>query len=389
MDNKKKGLPVFVGVACVWMGTHFGPGVASGTQVNSFYTQYGLFGVVCSILAMCLLGYALYCSMEFSRLYKTYDYKAWGSTLTGIQWIGVLYDISFIVTIFTALGGSLNAVGSLFSKLLGLNYWVGVLAVVICTMLLCAFGSELVRRSSSYMMFVVLGILALIIIIVLLFGEADFSGSVANAAANLPNSGSLLTAAWNAVLYASFQATVVGNISSVADGLTKRSESKKAAITGIAGNAIMLVVLSLLLFSYTNVSGFESGSIIKEALPIYAILDRMHFQWLTVLYVATVFVAVLSTAVGFSFGGLSRFSKIYNKTGTKSTMKNMIFIGALLLMCCFASIFGILKLVSTGYRILGYINLPIFILTAIIIGRRKISKAYLKEHHVEAPGVDE
>ncbi len=40
-----------------------------------------------------------------------------------------------------------------------------------------------------------------------------------------------------------------------------------------------------------------------------------------------------------------------------------------------AAIFGILKLVSTGYRILGYINLPIFILTAIIIGRRKISKA--------------
>ena len=43
MENtKKKGLPVFIGVASVWMGTHFGPGVASGTQLNQYYVNYGL-----------------------------------------------------------------------------------------------------------------------------------------------------------------------------------------------------------------------------------------------------------------------------------------------------------------------------------------------------------
>ena len=65
-SKAKKGLPVFIGVAAVWMGTHFGPGVASGTQLNQYYVRFGLPGIFVTIIAMGFLGYALYCSMEFS-----------------------------------------------------------------------------------------------------------------------------------------------------------------------------------------------------------------------------------------------------------------------------------------------------------------------------------
>ena len=71
-SKAKKGLPVFIGVAAVWMGTHFGPGVASGTQLNQYYVRFGLPGIFVTIIAMGFLGYALYCSMEFSRIYKAY-----------------------------------------------------------------------------------------------------------------------------------------------------------------------------------------------------------------------------------------------------------------------------------------------------------------------------
>ena len=113
MENtKKKGLPVFIGVASVWMGTHFGPGVASGTQLNQYYVQYGLPGILVTIVAMGFLAYALYCSMEFSRIYKAYDYQSWVEKLFNMKWVVILFDISFIVTIVTALGGSINAVAT-------------------------------------------------------------------------------------------------------------------------------------------------------------------------------------------------------------------------------------------------------------------------------------
>ena len=48
-----------------------------------------------------------------------------------------------------------------------------------------------------------------------------------------------------------------------------------------------------------------------------------------------------------------------------------------------------MKLVSTGYTILGYLNLPLLIFPAIVLANRKIRKPYLEEHRISAPGIDE
>ena len=63
--------------------------------------------------------------------------------------------------------------------------------------------------------------------------------------------------------------------------------------------------------------------------------------------------------------------------------------GLSLLLCALASKLGIVKLVSTGYTILGYLNLPLLIFPAIVLANRKIRKPYLEEHRISAPGIDE
>jgi len=387
MDNQskvKKGLPAFIGVAAVWMGTHFGPGVASGTQLDVYYVKFGIPGICMTVFAMALLACALYCSMEFSRIYKTYDYQSWVEKLFGWKWFVILFDISFLVTIITALGGSLNAVATLLNNFTGLNYWLGVLIVIACAMLLCAYGADLVRKASSYMMFVVVGILIVIMILVATNGDGDMAGSIANQKVNLPDV-SWGKALWSAIIYACFQATVVANIASVADGLEDRKASKKAAITGFIANSLLLIVLCLTIFSYTNVY-----KVTDEALPFYSILQRLGMNWLTGIYILVVFIAVLSTVVGFAFAGVARFSKYYRskKADAKHSLRDAIFVGVMLLVCAAASKFGIVKLVSTGYKILGYLNLPIIVLPALFIGGKKISKKYLKEHNIDASGVD-
>lgn len=385
-SKAKKGMPVFIGVAAVWMGTHFGPGVASGTQLNQYYVMFGLPGIFVTVIAMAFLGYALYCSMEFSRLYHAYDYQSWVEKLFGNKYVVILFDISFLVTILTAASGSMNAVAVLLESNFGVNYWIGVAIIIVCTMLLCAFGARLVRAASSYMMFIVVGILLVIMILLAMNGDGDLSGSIANQAQNLPaaGSGSWLSAIWSAIIYGSFQATIVANIASVAGDLTSRRESKKAAITGFLANAILLIVLCTMLFSYTNVY-----AITDEALPFFSLLQRLGYESVTVIYIVIVFIAVLSTVVGFAFAGVARFSKYYQpKSGKKSALRDAIFVGIMLIACAVASQIGIVTLVSTGYKILGYLNLPIIVLPAIILGGHKISKKYLKSHNIDAPGVD-
>ena len=385
-SKAKKGLPVFIGVAAVWMGTHFGPGVASGTQLNQYYVRFGLPGIFVTIIAMGFLGYALYCSMEFSRIYKAYDYQSWVVKLFGNKYVVILFDISFLVTILTAASGSMNAVAVLLESNFGVNYWIGVAIIIVCAMLLCAFGARLVRAASSYMMFIVVGILLVIMILLAMNGDGDLSGSIANQAQNLPaaGSGSWLSAIWSAIIYGSFQATIVANIASVAGDLTSRRESKKAAITGFLANTILLIVLCTMLFCYTNVY-----AITDEALPFYSLLQRLGYESVTVIYIVIVFIAVLSTVVGFAFAGVARFSKYYQpKSGKKSALRDAIFVGIMLIACAVASQIGIVTLVSTGYKILGYLNLPIIVLPAIILGGHKISKKYLRKNKIDAPGVD-
>ena len=387
MENtKKKGLPVFIGVASVWMGTHFGPGVASGTQLNQYYVNYGLPGIIMTIVAMGILGFALYCSMEFSRIYKAYDYESWVTKLFNNKYVVILFDISFLVTILTAAGGSINAVATLLQNFWGVNYWIGVGIVIVCAMLLCAFGARLVRAASSYMMFIVIGILLVIMILLAVNGDGDLSGSIANQATNLKSAGSgdWLAAIWSAIIYGSFQATIVANIASVAEDIPNRRESKKAAVTGFLANTILLIVLCMMLFSYTNVYDITS-----EDLPFYSLLQRLGYDWLTVVYIIIVFIAVLSTVVGFAFAGVARFSKYYQpKEGKKSSLRDAIFVGVMLIACALVSKLGIMVLVSKGYTILGYLNLPIIVLPAIIIGGHKISKKYLKKKNIADPGVD-
>lgn len=390
MENtKKKGLPVFIGVASVWMGTHFGPGVASGTQLNQYYVGFGLPGIVMTLVAMALLGFALYCSMEFSRIYHAYDYESWVTKLFGNKYVVILFDISFFVTIISAAGGSLNAIATLLQDFWGINYWVGVGIVIVVSMLLCAFGAELVRKSSAYMMFVVVGVLLLIMALVIAAGDADLKGAVENQAANLGadmSASNWLKALWQAIIYGSFQATIVANIASVADTLPDRRESRRSAITGYIANTGLLLILCMMLFSFTNVY-----KVTEEALPFYSILARLNMGWLTTVYIIVVFIAVISTVVGFAFAGVARFGKYYRPQGKKQLahpVRDAAFVLVLLAACAAISQVGIMNLVKYGYSLLGYINLFVIILPALILGGRKISKKYLKEHNIDAPGID-
>lgn len=389
-STKKKGLPVFIGVASVWMGTHFGPGVASGTQLNQYYVNFGLPGIIMTVVAMGILAFALYCSMEFSRIYKAYDYESWVTKLFNNKYVVILFDVSFFVTIISAAGGSLNAIATLLQDFWGINYWLGVGIVIVVSMLLCAFGAELVRKSSAYMMFVVVGVLLLIMVLIVSAGDADLAGAVANQAQNLSradwSAGNWLSALWQAIIYGSFQATIVANIASVADTLPDRRESKKAAVTGYLANTLLLIVLCMMLYSFTNVY-----AITEEDLPFYSMLERLDMSWLTVVYILVVFIAVISTVVGFAFAGVARFGKYYRPAGKKHLahpLRDALFVLVLLGACAAISQVGIMNIVKYGYQLLGYINLFVIVLPALIIGGRKISKKYLREHNIDAPGIE-
>ena len=390
MKKKQSNLSIAIGVACVAMGTHFGPGVASGTQILVYWVKYGIWGVISAVLSMGLLAYCIYCSAEFSRIYKTYNYADWTEKVWGFKWIVYLLDFSFIIVMMTALGGSLNAIGSLMSSQFGLNYWFSVGLAIICASVLCAYGAKLVSRASSYMMYLVIAVLTVIIVMAMSSGQLHLGQALENIKAGQVAGikPSFLGAIWSGIIYASFQANVIGNITSVSEQLPDRKTTKLAAVIAFGGNALMLVALTLFFLASVTVPGYEVMDTATNPLPFYGVLTALGYSGITLIYVVTVFVAVLSTAVGFCFGAISRYSKLYRKPTEQAPLKDALLVAALLLACAAASKLGIVALVSTGYTILGYLNLPLLIFPAIYLANRKIRKGYLTENNIQAPGVE-
>ena len=100
MEKKKTAVPAFLGVAAVWIGSHFGPGFATGAFSVRWYVKYGWVGLVTPLLAMFVTGGVMYYMLEYAREHGTPGYRpfarsCYGEKLGGV--VAVLYDVCFLI----------------------------------------------------------------------------------------------------------------------------------------------------------------------------------------------------------------------------------------------------------------------------------------------------
>lgn len=374
MKRKNKLFAAYIGVASVWVGGHIGPGFASGTSMTSWFLAYGVSGLVLPVLSMAIVAGVMYFTMEFARMNKLNNFKDYAAELYGSanKVMIPLFDLSYLITMICAGGLCLSGLASLLQAHIGLPYWWGIGLTILTATLICMYGSKIVSISSAYMMYLIIIIVALIIIMSAVFGEYDLGGSIANSAMNakIP---SLRSAIWRSVLYGCFQSALVLNVIAVTDTLETRGDSKKAAIAGFIINVVLMLGVNLMMFSYTNV--FD---IIDESLPIYTILSRLGFGWLTWSYILLFILAVLTSLAGMAYSGSVRFSKLFSFI-PQETMRRAAIIVILLSAAAAAASFGFKALMTTGNAILGYINIPVILIPAYTLTRYKISKKYLEK----------
>lgn len=105
MQKKKSAVPAYLGVAAVWIGSHFGPGFATGAFSVRWYVKYGWIGLITPLLAMLVTGGVMYYMLEYAREHGTPNYRpfaraCYGEKLGGV--VAVLYDICFLMTMMCA-----------------------------------------------------------------------------------------------------------------------------------------------------------------------------------------------------------------------------------------------------------------------------------------------
>lgn len=134
ISNRRTAVPTFLGVASVWLGSHFGPGFATGAFSVRWYVKYGWVGLVTPLLAMLLTGGVMYYMLEYAREHHTPNYKAFARSCYGDKAggaVAALYDICFLMTMMCAGGLAFSGEGKLLEGFLGINYWTTAIITIL------------------------------------------------------------------------------------------------------------------------------------------------------------------------------------------------------------------------------------------------------------------
>ncbi len=368
MNKKGKYLTsVSIGVATVWFSTHCGAGFASGTQELQYFANHGWFGVFLPILTFTIIAITQYIGLESAREVDRWDYAAWSKAIYGSKSkvLTPLMDVSVILATTAATAATLATGGKLANQYLGIPAIVGTLVMLVIVGLLSIFGAQLVRKNAMIMTSAILVIISIVIIaglikfapdIARLFGEGYVNpeavkwgvvGSSGSTPGNLGNS-----ILW-ALTYAGFQISAIGGISAAFRGGASKEEAKGAMILGAVLNIIMLVGICLLIFSqmpfiFTNQEA--------RVLPTVYIVKQLNIGILDVLYPVLLFLALITTGVGFVFGLVTRLDPyILNNMENKLAKKALISV-VILFVCFLVSTLGLMWIVGTAYRYLGIYN---------------------------------
>lgn len=368
MEKKKSAVPAFLGVAAVWIGSHFGPGFATGAFSVRWYVKYGWVGLVTPLLAMLITGGVMYYMLEYARTNGTPNYRPFAKSCYGDKAgsvMAVLYDACFLMTMMCAGGLAFSGEGKLLQGFLGINYWVTAIVTIIISALLCLYGSKLLAKSSGYMMYAIVGVVLLITVLSLAVGDHDVAGAFAASSENAKDP-SFFHAILGAMQYGCFQSTIVFNVMSVSDVLKDRKESRKAIVSGYIITVVLMVCLIFTLFSYTNV--FD---VCAETLPIMAVLNRLGMKWLQWLYVILMTLAVLTSAAGLAHAGNVRFDGLFSFIH-HAKLRRFVITVILLGIAAVGAALGFQAMLQQGTSIVGWAAIPIVVIPAFTFVAAKV-----------------
>ncbi len=386
--NKKAGkyiTSVSLGTAAVWFSTHCGAGFASGTQELQYFANHGWFGPLMPIISMIVLGLTYYICFETARQTDTYNYDGWSKLAFSPygKFFSICMELGAIIVTIAASAAAIASGANLINQELGIPVFFGSVIMFVIITLLCIFGEKIVRNNAIIMTIFIIAILSIVLItglikfapnIVRLVSEGYVNPeapkwSVTGSAGT--QEGSFFNSLIWALTYTGFQFAAIGGIATSFKGATSKKEAKGAVFMGTILNILMLVGVCFLIFSgmpdvYTN----------KEAqlLPTIHMVNQIDLPILNTIYPILLFLALITTAVGLTFGMVERIHPHVLKNMKNLVAKKAIIAVGCLLVCYAISQLGLMFVIQTAYKYLGIFSWIFLIIPIWILGFKNIKR---------------
>ena len=347
-----------------------GGGYATGREIIEYGAKFGANGWISGLFIFLAFGIIAVLTFELARIYKIYDYKSIVRTIAGPLWI--VYDVIYFILLFLIISVMASATGEILQQTIGLNYWIGVIALIIIAGLLNFYGSRVVEKFETFGT-IILYAAYIVFTVLVIAGRHTQIGQVfaTHDTSYVPGAGVLTAAGWG-ILYASY------NLSAIPAGLftlRRQTTRKEAVISGVIGAALMTIPW---FFTYFAVMAFyPDPQVLGASVPWLTMLGAVSGSpLLVIVFGVVVGWTLIETATGMIHALLERIDKGLADAG-KPYMSGFSRGGVTVIIFLLATIFakfGIIDLIGMGYQLMSYGFILVYLIPLVTVGLYKVVK---------------
>ncbi len=343
----------------VFQGVLIGGGYGTGREIVEYFMRFGPLGGILGLFAVTLPVWAvmLAVTFEFSRLFKTYDYRSLLMQLLGRFWIVFeLFYITLLVIVLAVVG---SAAGVLLRDFFGIPYIVGVVMMLGAVGFLTFKGSGLIEKSFS-----VWSILIYVVYLSFLVVSAlRFGGAIGT---NLTSGEALPGWALGGFKYGLYNMCVIPAILFC----VRHIETRRQAVS--AGVIAAFIGLLPACFFYVAILG-QYPDVVAVEIPAVHVLEQARAPALLAAFVIMLFGTLIQTGTGFIHGVNERIEHTLAARGRAfPDWQRPVIAIALLVLSLGLARFGIIALVARGYGMISWGIFVIYFLPLVTVGFSKI-----------------
>ena len=372
-DDKPSWFQRFLLPGFAFKAVVIGGGYATGRELAEFFLPSGPWGGLAG-MALAMVIWSVVCAMTFAlaHVLRAYDYRSFFKALMGPGWI--VFEIAYVLFVMLILSVFGAAAGAIGEAVMGLPVIVGTLVLAAAIALFATFGNTAVERLFKYVSFLLYGVYALFVVLAFsTFG--DRISDALNLAA--PGDGWAI----GGLTYASYNIVGAVVILPVIRHMTSRRD---AVVAGLVAGP--LAMLPALLF-FTCMIAFYPG-IADETLPSDFLLRQIEVPLFHLLFQLMIFAALLESGTGAVHAINERIGKAWEaRTGRDFGRRARAAIASALLIGCIfvADRFGLVALIGSGYRVLAYTIMAVYLLPLFTLGLARLLRSEPPEPVLETP----
>ncbi len=345
-------LPAFAFKAVV-----IGGGYATGRELAQYFLPSGPRGGLLAMLVAMLL-WCLVCTATFlfARSTRSTDYRTFFRHLLGR--LGFVFELIYLTLVILLLAVFGAAAGAIANLTFGMPAIAGSLLLVVLITAVTAYGSPAVEQLFRYITVLLYATYGLFVVLCL---SRIGSEIVAAFSAPIPVGDRWLS---GGITYAGYN--IIGAV--VVLPTTRHLTSRRdAVIAGIVCGP--LAMLPAFLFFVCMAADYPG--IAQATLPSEILLLQLHLPAFRILFQVMIFAALLESGAALVHAVNERIGETWLERRGQSfpAALRLAITGLLLLSAIFlAGRFGLVALIASGYRLLAWMLICVYVLPLLTIG---------------------